>query len=382
MRLSLVIQSLNCGGAERVMSIMANYWAEKAWEITLITLDDGSTQPFFEIDCRVRIIPLALAGSSRTALDGLWKNLMRVFKLRRAILKTNPDAVISFMGRTNVITLLATRGTKVPVLVSDRSDPALSSPGRFWKGLSRCTYPRAEIVVVQTQVALGHFSRGVRSHALIIPNPVLPPSQPQKELGFVLTKPLAASMGRLIHAKGFDLVLRAFARISCRHPQWTLAIVGEGPLRTTLEDLCDELRIRDRVLFTGLVKDPAEILSRADLFVMSSRFEGFPNALCEAMGHGVAVISTDCPSGPRAIIRNNIDGILIPNGDVGALAAAMDRLMGDEGERKRLGLIATCVTERFRLDKVMAMWEAALSRALHQQPSALRHTDARIARAR
>ena len=195
-------------------------------------------------------------------------------------------------------------------------------------------------------------------------------------------KPLAVSIARLIHAKGFDLVLRAFARVSSKHPQWTLAIVGEGPLRTRLEDLCDELKIRQRVFFTGQVKNPDEILSRADLFVMSSRFEGFPNALCEAMAHGVPVISTDCPSGPRAIIRDNVDGVLIPNGDVEALAAAMDRLMGDGVERKRLGLGATYVTERFGLDKVMAMWETALERALPRQASASQHSEARIARAR
>jgi glycosyltransferase involved in cell wall biosynthesis len=258
----------------------------------------------------------------------------------------------------------------------------MNSPSKVWKGLRRCTYPRADVVVVQTEAALRSFSRAMRSSALIIPNPVVRPSPSRNDLSFALVKPLAASVGRLTHVKGFDLVLHAFARVRAMHPQWTLAIVGDGPLLSTLERLCDELRIRDRVLFTGRIKDPGEILKLADLFVMSSRFEGFPNALCEAMAHGVAVISTDCPSGPRAIIRNNIDGVLTPNGDVEALAEAMDRLMADEVERRRLGQIAKYVTHRFGLDKVMAMWEIALGRALSQEASALHHADAGIARAR
>lgn len=381
MRVTLVIHSLNCGGAERVMSIMANYWAARESQITLLTFDDGSTPPFYDFDRRVRHIPLALEGNSQTALHALERNVKRVSALRRAIISSNPEAVISFMDRTNVMTLLATRGTKMPVIVSERSDPASNSPGGLWTRLRHWTYPRADVVVVQTKDALRYFSRKVQSRACIIPNPVLPPATDRNDLSFEANRPLAVAMGRLVRAKGFDLLLRAFGRISQGHPDWTLAILGDGPLHGELQRLSDGLNIRGRVLFPGRVKSPQDVLSRADLFVMSSRFEGFPNALCEAMSHGLPVIATDCPSGPRAIIRDGVDGLLIPNGNVERLAAAMDRVMRDEVERKRLGLQATEVIERFAVDKIMRKWETALTLASGKRPSRL-HNEAAIAGAR
>jgi glycosyltransferase involved in cell wall biosynthesis len=152
----------------------------------------------------------------------------------------------------------------------------------------------------------------------------------------------------------------AFAQLKERHPNWNLTILGEGPLRQVLESLRDQLGLTSRVFLLGYVRDTYYYLKKADLFVMCSRFEGFPNALCEAMACGIPVISTDCPSGPREIIRSGENGLLVQPEDVNALALAMDSLMSDEKERKRLGSRAVEVIERFSLEKIMRMWEEVL----------------------
>lgn len=362
--LTLVISSLSCGGAERVMSIMANYWADKGWKIDLLTLDDGTEPPFYKLDCRVRYVPLGLTQDSSNALIAIRNNLKRIQILRAAISESKPNAAIAFVEKTNVITLLATRGLNVPVVVSERTDPAMFSIGKIWGQLRQRTYPLAHRLVVQSKGALSYFSPQIQVRTIIIPNPVLPPPERKHRTNKPLVERAIIAVGRLGEEKGFDLLIRAFACLKDVHPDWRLTILGEGSLRRELEALREQLGLSHRIHLPGRVKNPYEYLNQADIFVLSSRFEGFPNALCEAMACALPVIATDCPSGPREIVRDGVDGILVPNKDVKALTVAMDRLMSDAGERKRLSERALEVTERFSLDKVMGMWEELLSQVL------------------
>jgi glycosyltransferase involved in cell wall biosynthesis len=167
-------------------------------------------------------------------------------------------------------------------------------------------------------------------------------------------------MGRLSREKGFDVLMRAFARCAATRPDWSLLIAGEGEERAHLVDLRGRLGLAARVRLPGRVADPGGLLRRADLFVLPSRHEGFPNALLEAMACGLPVVAFDCPSGPAEIVRPGQDGLLVPACDEEALAAAMRRLMDDEAERRRLGARAVEVLERFGLDRVMAAWETVV----------------------
>lgn len=366
MRLTLIIFSLSSGGAERVMSNMANYWAAKGWGVTLFTFDDGNIPPFYNLDNRICHVTLGIAGDSLNSIAAIWNNWQRIRKLRSAIYDSKPNAVISFMETTNTITLLATRWLNMPVIVSERIDPASYPIGIIWKEMRQWTYPFADRIVVQTKGALNYFSSNLQARACIIPNPVLLPLKGKESSDKLLGERSLIAMGRFERQKGFDLLLQAFAQLKDFYSEWTLTILGEGALRSELESLRNQLGLADRVHFPGRVKNPYKFLKQADLFVMSSRFEGFPNALCEAMACGLAVISTDCPCGPREIIRHNIDGILVPNEDMSALATAMERLMSDEEERKRLAAAALEVTERFSLEKVMEIWEALLGEVIRE----------------
>jgi len=174
-------------------------------------------------------------------------------------------------------------------------------------------------------------------------------------------------MGRFYHQKGFDLLLRAFARLKDRYAQWTLTILGDGPLRDELQRLCEKLGVSERVFLPGRVKNPEHFLKQAELFVLPSRFEGFPNALCEAMACGLPVIASDCPSGPREIIRDGKDGVLVPNQDIRALTGAMGWLMSNEAERNRLAAAAVEVIERFGMEKIIKRWESVLCKVLYER---------------
>jgi GalNAc-alpha-(1->4)-GalNAc-alpha-(1->3)-diNAcBac-PP-undecaprenol alpha-1,4-N-acetyl-D-galactosaminyltransferase len=366
MRVTLVISSLGAGGAERVMATMANYWAEKGWTVSLLTLDDGRQPPFYQLHQKVAHHPLGIAGVSKNARQRMLNNFRRVWALRVAIRTTSPQVVISLMTETNVLTLLAITGLGVPVLVQEQIDPHQHSIKKAWDLLRRLTYPRATHVVVLGERSLSYFSPAVRKRARIIPNPAV--VSVGSGLQSVASRngqgKKVIAMGRLVPQKGFDMLVRAFAGVALQYPEWSLEIWGVGPLRAELESLAHELGIGDRVQLPGITKEPFDKLRQGELFVLSSRYEGFPLSLCEAMACGLPAISFDCPSGPSEIIRNGVDGVLVPPGNVDALAATMSRLMADPHECRRLARRAPEVLDRFGVQRVMGMWENVIWEAL------------------
>jgi GalNAc-alpha-(1->4)-GalNAc-alpha-(1->3)-diNAcBac-PP-undecaprenol alpha-1,4-N-acetyl-D-galactosaminyltransferase len=378
MRITVVISMLSGGRAERVATNMANYWAAKGWEVTILTTDFGGEPSTYGLHPRVTHLNLrsprfnnlptdlrvtaplrdlinACSQSERAVLNPLTPHILR---LRRVILSTRPAVVISHIYLTNICVLSATRGLGLPVIVTEHIDPNETFIGEGLELLRYRLYPQANYVAVLTEESLGYFSSVPGIRGRIIPNAVTPPvfssfdKPPQQKNGKTLL-----AMGRLEHEKGFDLLLSAFNLVAEKHADWTLEILGEGPVRDYLESCVQKRGLGERVRMPGFTSRPFDAMRRADLFVLSSLDEGFPIVLLEAMACGVAVVSFDCPSGPRHIIRNGVDGVLVPPRDSQAMAAALDRLMGDEAERKRLAGRAPEVLDRFSVEKVMSMWE-------------------------
>ncbi|ALA60772.1 glycosyltransferase family 4 protein [Nitrospira moscoviensis] len=361
MRITLVIATLGAGGAERVMARMADYWAEQGHGVALITLD-GADKDFYGVHPAVARIGLGLAHPSAGVRQALTRNIGRIASLREAMRRSNPDVVISFVDKTNVLTLMATVGLSIPVVVSERIDPRYHGIERSWALLRRLFYRRAAALVVQTD-GLRPWAQGLidPNDVYVIPNPLSEKIRAcDGSVRSARPKNTIVSMGRLAVQKGFDDLLRAFARCGNSRPDWSLVIIGEGPERGRLEALAAELGVRSRVTLAGRLADPFEVLQRADLFVLASRYEGFPNALLEAMACRLPVVSTDCPSGPRDIIRDGVDGVLVPPGNVTALSEVMGRLMDAPQERERLRARAVEVVERFGIEKIMKSWSELL----------------------
>ncbi len=363
MKITLVIYAMGLGGAQRVMSIVANYWATHGWEVTLITLADRSRPSFYQLDPQIKLVQLGIIGDAPNFWTILLTAWQRIQILRSAIVASQPDVVISFLNTGNVLTLIATRNLNIPVIVSEHSHPNFADVNRYWQVLMKWTYRYADLVTLLTESALEFYpiERGYRS--IVMPNPILTPV-PDLDTSKLFASPTLIAIGRLQPVKGFDLSISAFAKLRNKYPDWHLTILGEGPIRDELEDLCNQLQLTERVHFLGQVKNVNAYLRQADIFVLSSRFEGFPMALCEAMACGVPVIATDCLSGPREIITDGVNGILVPMEDVDALADGMDALMSDSTKRQQLGLAAPQILERFGLEQVMNRWKDAIDQVI------------------
>lgn len=371
MRIVFVIPKLSAGGAERVVSVMARHWHDAGNEITILTYDDGKTPPFYDLPKGVRHRPLDLAGVPRNVLDAVEINLRRLATLRRAVKEASPDVVIAFLSETNVQTLLATRGLGIPVIVSERSNPAYGAVGRIWRLLQRRAYTQAAALAVQTKKVTEHFLWMPQEKIFILPNPVFEiKGKYSDELSIDFSgKSLILTVGRLIPSKGFDVLIRAFSRAAKVAPEWQLVLVGDGKERHALEALAEECGVGDRVVFTGTVKGVGAVYKKAEIFVLSSFFEGFPNVLCEAMAHGLPVVATDCDYGPSEIVRPGMDGLLVPVKDEHAMAEALRQLMSDEAARKRMGEKAQEILERFSVKSVMEKWDALVREVTQKRRS-------------
>lgn len=367
-RITLVISSLNIGGMERAACTMLNYWAAAGWGPTVLTFDDGRTPPFYRLDPGVRHVSLGIALVSENPAAGLWHNLRRVGVLRRAIRESAPDVVLGFMNTTNVLALIAVRGLGVPVVASEHLNPDYHPLGPAWESLRWLTYHWAARLAINSESFRGFFPHRVRARAVVLPSPIVLEGWHGATPDTQWPRPVVMAMGRLTPVKGLDILLQAFARLAARFPEWTLVVLGEGPSRPELERLRDELGLDGRVHFPGKFPNPQPALTQADLFVLPSRSESFPMALCEAMACGLPVITTEYHPGVHDIVRASVDAVVVPSEDPGAMAIAMERLMVDPVERRRLGARATEITERYSPDRVMRRWNALLEEAVRREP--------------
>ncbi|MZG54236.1 MAG: glycosyltransferase family 4 protein [Nitrospinae bacterium] len=366
-RLTLVIYKMSGGGAQRVLSIIANHFAEKGWAITLMTFDDGSQPSFYKLHPSIQCVPLSISRQQPNALSTLLMYLLRPIILRSAIRKNKPDVVISFIDLANILTLVATVGLSIPVIISERVNPAFHSIGCFWSVLRKMVYRWAACLVVQTRDVLPFFSTAIQKKINVIPNPVLLPARNEQNLDKDGSKKILLAMGRLVDQKGFDLLIKAFAKLKSKFPEWQINIWGEGEKKTYLENLCKELSLQKKVIFKGMNQDNYTVMKQADIFVLSSRYEGFPNVLAEAMACGLPVISFDCPSGPSEMIVDGKNGLLISKINDEELAKGIQRLMMDESLAKQLGKEAKKVTDTFSMKKIMNLWEKVILEIINNE---------------
>lgn len=360
LRVLLFIHSLHGGGAERVAADLSAHWAGMGREVMVVT-QASADGDVYTLHPKVRREVLHTAGEGG-GLRGIWSNVQRVRALRRVIKAFRPDIVLGMMTTASVLSVLASTGLACRVIATEHTHPPSQTLSGFWRRLRRLTYPRAARVVALTRgTALWIEQHVPGSRLAVIPNPVhwpLPKGEPVLAPASNDGRRRLLAVGRLHADKGFDLLLQAYARLAPSHPDWDLVILGEGGERRALQAQVREAGLQDRVSLPGRAGNVGDWYQSADLYVLTSRFEGLSNTLLESMASGLAAVAFDCDTGPREIVREGVDGVLVrPNGDVDALCRELGAVMGDEAARLRMAEAATAVRERFSAERVLGLWE-------------------------
>jgi glycosyltransferase involved in cell wall biosynthesis len=361
MKILLIISSLRGGGAERVMSTLANKWVTNNHKVHLISIDDGKSD-FYKLDPRVSRRYLNQAKESSNIIHGFILNIKRIISLRRITSAISPDIVLSFLDSTNIISGLALVGTRFPLIVSERTDPFVRSIGIFRSLIRPFIYRNfANKVVLQTQqVAIKCQNRWRLNNLCVLPNPVSNFTKVQSDSSSIK---ILLSVGSLYRGKGFDTLISAFSRIAFEYPEWILRIIGAGPEEVALKMLIMDYELVARVEMPGALTNVLDEYQKAEIFCIASRHEGFPNVLLEAIASGCACIATDCESGPRDILENGRLGILTPVNDVEALVDALKTLMKSPELRKQYGSHSQYVQEKYHIEKISQQWLRLFSEA-------------------
>lgn len=342
MNLVLIIPTLKQGGAERVMSELANEFVNQGHLVHLILLTQSND--FYNVNTNVRIHRLEFQNKNK--IPKIFLEVSIFYKLRKLLKNINPDATLSFMDKYNILTLAASRGLNLKVFVSDRSNPNKIIPQHILIG-KKIFYRHATGIVAQTSLAKEILEILTKNKNIkVISNPVkevlINPNITKENIIF--------NVGRLIPQKGQKYLIAAFNKIS--HSNWKLVILGDGPLRNDLKNQVKELGIEDQVLMPGSVIDVDSWYSKASIFAFSSISEGFPNALLEAMASGLPCVSFDCDAGPRDIIDHGRNGFVVKLRDVDGLTAILNDLINNEDLRKKIGQNAIAVRDTFEIKKI------------------------------
>lgn len=336
------IGTLRNGGAERVVSMLANQMAEQGMPVEILTFYDRPV--FYDVSPKVML----------TSVEKHQKGKVKGFFWIRRYFRDNAKAVISFLAPFNMMSIPATFGTKVPIVVADRNDPTKVPSNFFVRKLRDFLYLFADGVVLQTEDNRAYFHKRIREKSAVIYNPVTMNDQIGIALDAAKEK-IIVSAGRLTRQKNQEMLIRAFSEIVKKYPEYKLVIYGEGPDRETLQSLITSLNLQEQVILPGNVSDLHDRMKTAEMFVLSSDYEGMPNALIEAMCIGLPVISTFV-SGTRELIDPEKNGILVNCADEGQLTEAMEDLILNPKKRSFFASENVKLAEKLKIDVITGKW--------------------------
>lgn len=348
-KILFVSGSLNRGGAQRVIALLADDYVRQGWSVHVAIL----LYPEIEYEISDQIIIHNIVQHSSQ-----FKNIFKwISHIRRIILMEKPDVIVSFAGRVNLITMMANMGTGIPVLVSERNDPIYDRRSRLEQFLCKYFYSRADKVVFQTEYQREYYKKWCNKNSVIIGNPILAPVYDGPH-----PKPDIVCVGKLMDQKNHPMMIRAFKMIADEFPERSVYIYGEGSKRKELEELLKEMRLTDRIHLPGNSSHIFDIMHTFEFFVMCSDYEGLSNALLEAMVSGMVCVTTAW-NGVEEIVQDGVNGYLTPVGDAEALAEKLRTVLRADNTTLRQHSIETA--RAFCGDSIIQQWRMTINELTH-----------------
>ncbi|MDW0116304.1 glycosyltransferase [Sporosarcina thermotolerans] len=351
----LLVPRMGGGGAERVLATLANELSQRGYDIVILTLT--SNESFYQLDPKVKIIGAGYKINRSNKLYAFLNiagyGVKSLFFVKNYIKEWKPDIILSFLTHTNIIALMAHLfNPRIPLIISERTEPKVRKlPLRM---VTKYLYPTANCIVCQSKKVTEFFPKYANKKMRVIPNPI--------NLGCIVRddpivrRKAIIGVGRLFPEKNFSLLIESFNDLKDEFPEHVLEIYGDGYLRNELQEKINLLGLRNRAFLMGLKKDVMKYVYDAELFVMPSNYEGFPNALVEAMSSGVPVISTDFSTGIARELIKEENGILVPVDDKEHMRNAIRRILSDNNLRNSMSRKNREILDVLSADKIVDMW--------------------------
>ena len=360
MNIVFCLGSMGKGGAERVIANLSNYLADKDNLVSIITTVSGTS--VYTLNKKIKHYSLE---NNLKKNNVILKNIIRIKKLKSILKKISPDIIISFLPEPSYRVLLLKKSIKVPVIVSVRNDPKVEYNSKLSKICMNYTYPKADGFVFQTEEAKKYFNERIQKKSVIIPNPISDEFV-DENFEYNPESNKIVNIGRLNKQKNQELLIKAFKEISIKYPQYKLYIYGEGDLRIHLEQVIKDLCLEQKVFLPGETSDVKEKLKQSKIFVLTSDYEGMPNTLMEAMATGLPCISTNCPcGGPKFLISNGENGILIPTNNKDALVKSLEDLINNKEKCIKLAKNAKKICNTLNPQKINSTWEEYIKKIVN-----------------
>lgn len=349
MKILFAISTMQDGGAERTVANLANYFAKQNNEVTIMVLDNNES--FYNLDMKIGYRKLDLYRDSKGLINKVLGYKKTINKIRKLFKEEEPEIVLSMNYKLIPIIMMANILINIPIVCSERSNPYIYPNNLIWRYLRGILSTICDGYIFQTEKAKKYFPLITQKKSIIIQNPISSECELYKDI-YIGDKKQIVAVGRLNKVKGFDSLIKAFSSIADKIQDINLIIYGEGPERNNLTNLIENLKLNNRVILYGKSTNVLNEIKNSKVFILSSRNEGMPNSLMEAMALGIPCISTKCELGPEELIENNINGLLVKVDDVEGMAISMSKLINDREFANTLSNNALKIKETNSLKKI------------------------------